>query len=57
MQKLQRLLAAHGMYKGKINGEFDQRVKIAVLQFQIDQAIRGDNRGAYGPETRQALEG
>ncbi len=57
VRKLQRLLAARGVYKGEINGQFDERLRTAVSQFQKDQGIRVDNWGTYGPKTRKVLEG
>ncbi|WP_371591548.1 peptidoglycan-binding protein [Streptomyces sp. NBC_00513] len=56
VRKLQRLLAARGVYKGEINGQFDKRLRTAVSQFQKDQGIRVDNWGTYGPKTRKVLE-
>ncbi|MFJ9080704.1 peptidoglycan-binding protein [Streptomyces sp. NPDC102278] len=57
MKKLQRLLSAQGLYKGKINGRFDAGVKQAVAEFQVDRGVDDDGRGTYGPATRRALEG
>ncbi|WP_106982709.1 MULTISPECIES: peptidoglycan-binding domain-containing protein [unclassified Streptomyces] len=57
MEKLQRLLAAQGLYRGKINGRFDWRVEEAVSEFQYDRGIDDKEWGFYGPVTRKALEG
>ncbi|MFA7763175.1 peptidoglycan-binding protein [Streptomyces sp. NPDC048723] len=57
MEKLQRLLAAQGLYRGKINGRFDWRVEEAVSEFQYDRGIDDQEWGFYGPVTRKALEG
>ncbi|MCX5071368.1 peptidoglycan-binding protein [Streptomyces sp. NBC_00513] len=57
MKKLQRLLSAQGLYKGKFNGRFDSGVKQAVAEFQVDRGVDDDGRGTYGPATRQVLEG
>ncbi|MFJ5809582.1 peptidoglycan-binding protein [Streptomyces sp. NBC_01426] len=57
MKRLQKLLAAQGLYKGKVNGRFDARVKQAVAEFQVDRDVDDDGRGTYGPATRRALEG
>ncbi|MGI5447396.1 peptidoglycan-binding domain-containing protein [Streptomyces sp. CA-243310] len=57
MKRLQRLLFAHGLYKGKPNGLFDSAVRKAVWEFQVDRGVDDDGRGTYGPATRRALEG
>lgn len=57
VKRLQKLLAAQGLYKGKVNGRFDARVKQAVAEFQVDRDVDDDGRGTYGPATRRALEG
>ncbi|MFD9412869.1 peptidoglycan-binding protein [Streptomyces sp. NPDC059989] len=56
VEKLQQLLAARGLYTGKINGKFDWRVENAVSTFQYENDI-DDEWGVYGPATRRALEG
>ncbi|WP_411105341.1 peptidoglycan-binding domain-containing protein [Streptomyces sp. cmx-4-9] len=56
MEKLQRLLAAQGLYQGRFNGKYDWRVENAVSTFQYDRGIE-DEWGVYGPATRRALEG
>ncbi|WP_159062114.1 peptidoglycan-binding domain-containing protein [Streptomyces sp. WM6368] len=57
VEKLQRLLAARGLYRGKINGRFDWRVEDALSEFQYDKGIDDQEWGFYGPVTRKALEG
>lgn len=57
VEKLQRLLAAQGLYRGRINGRFDWRVEDAVSEFQYDRGIDDQEWGVYGPVTRKALEG
>ncbi|MEW2415371.1 peptidoglycan-binding protein [Streptomyces sp. NPDC046866] len=57
VEKMQRLLAAQGLYRGKINSRFDDRTERAVSEFQWYNDIQGDPWGVYGPETRKALEG
>ncbi|WP_327385702.1 peptidoglycan-binding domain-containing protein [Streptomyces sp. NBC_01207] len=57
VEKLQRLLAAQGLYRGRINGRFDWRVEEAVSEFQYDRGIDDQEWGFYGPVTRKALEG
>ncbi|MFJ4779034.1 peptidoglycan-binding protein [Streptomyces sp. NPDC088762] len=57
MEKLQRLLAARGLYSGKISGRFDWKVENAVSTFQYENDIDEDEWGVYGPVTRRALEG
>ncbi|MFD9477366.1 MULTISPECIES: peptidoglycan-binding protein [Streptomyces] len=57
MEKLQRLLAAQGLYRGRINGRFDWRVEDALSEFQYDRRIDDQEWGFYGPVTRKALEG
>lgn len=57
VEKLQRLLSAQGLYRGKINGRFDWRVEDALSEFQYDMGIDHQEWGFYGPITRKALEG
>ncbi|MGW5850642.1 peptidoglycan-binding protein [Streptomyces sp. NPDC055254] len=57
VEKLQRLLAAEGLYQGKVHGKFDWRVENAVSTFQYEAGIDGEEWGVYGPVTRRALEG
>ncbi|MEV0409733.1 peptidoglycan-binding protein [Streptomyces sp. NPDC050448] len=56
VEKMQRLLAGRGYYKGKVSGRFDDRTENAVSDFQWQNNIDED-WGVYGPETRRALEG
>ncbi|MFD3539342.1 peptidoglycan-binding protein [Streptomyces sp. NPDC058662] len=57
VEKLQRLLAAEGLYQGRVHGKFDWRVENAVSTFQYESGIDDEEWGVYGPVTRQALEG
>ncbi|MGW7441576.1 peptidoglycan-binding domain-containing protein [Streptomyces sp. NPDC054849] len=57
VEKLQRLLAAQGLYRGKFDGKFGWRVEEALSDFQYDQGIDDQEWGFYGPVTRKALEG
>lgn len=57
VEKLQRLLAAQGLYRGKFHGKFDWRVEEALSDFQYDHRIDPQEWGVYGPLTRKALEG
>lgn len=57
VEKMQRLLAGQGLYRGKINGRFDDRTERAVSDFQWNNEIWEDPDGVYGPATRRALEG
>lgn len=54
---MQRLLAGQGVYRGRINGRFDDRTEKAVSDFQWRNEIWDDPDGVYGPQTRRALEG
>ncbi|MFJ3170580.1 peptidoglycan-binding protein [Streptomyces roseus] len=56
VEKMQRLLAGRGYYRGRINGRFDSRTENAVSDFQWQNGI-DDDWGVYGPPTRTALEG
>ncbi|MHC6628475.1 peptidoglycan-binding domain-containing protein [Streptomyces globosus] len=56
VERMQRLLAADGVYGGRINGRFDSRTKEAVAEFQWRNDIWDDGYGVYGPATRKALE-
>ncbi|AXE26232.1 peptidoglycan-binding protein [Streptomyces globosus] len=56
VEKMQRLLAANGVYRGRITGRFDSRTKEAVAEFQWRNDIYDDGYGVYGPATRKALE-
>ncbi|MCM1971992.1 peptidoglycan-binding protein [Streptomyces sp. G1] len=57
MEKLQRLLAAQGIYHGKYDGRYGARTESAVSTFQAYNGIDEDPWGVYGPATRRALEG
>ncbi|MGW0395727.1 peptidoglycan-binding domain-containing protein [Streptomyces sp. NPDC003042] len=57
MEKLQRLLAERGLYRGKFDGKFSRYVRSAVEDFQIESGLYEDPWGVYGPATRRALEG
>ncbi|MFD7629862.1 peptidoglycan-binding protein [Streptomyces sp. NPDC059851] len=57
VEKLQRLLAAQGLYRGKYTGKYDDRTENAVAWFQWQYDIEGDPEGVYGPQTRTVLEG
>ncbi|MFF1336872.1 peptidoglycan-binding protein [Streptomyces sp. NPDC058290] len=57
VEKMQRLLAGQGVYRGRINGRFDDRTEKAVSDFQWRNEIWDDPDGVYGPQTRRALEG
>ncbi|MFD9344094.1 peptidoglycan-binding protein [Streptomyces sp. NPDC060049] len=57
VEKLQRLLAARGLYSGKFDGKYGSRTENSVSTFQWQNDIEGDDWGVYGPATRRALEG
>ncbi|MCY0925804.1 peptidoglycan-binding protein [Streptomyces sp. H27-H1] len=57
VEKLQRLLAAQGIYHGKFDGRYGSRTESAVSTFQAYNGIDEDPWGVYGPATRRALEG
>lgn len=57
VEKLQRLLSAQGLYRGRIHGKFDWRVEDALSEFQYEHGIDDQEWGIYGPVTRKALEG
>ncbi len=57
VEKLQRLLSAQGLYRGKFHGKFDGRVEDALSEFQYSHGIDDQEWGIYGPVTRKALEG
>ncbi|MGW7124945.1 peptidoglycan-binding domain-containing protein [Streptomyces sp. NPDC054901] len=56
VERLQRLLARKGLYKGKIHGRFDRGVRQALSKFQLALGIEDDGWGTYDPSTRRALE-
>ncbi|MFD8981037.1 peptidoglycan-binding protein [Streptomyces sp. NPDC059564] len=57
VEKLQRLLADQGLYRGRFDGKYGRSVEHAVMEFQLDYDIEDDPLGVYGPATRRALEG
>ncbi|MEU2828385.1 peptidoglycan-binding domain-containing protein [Streptomyces lavendulae] len=57
VEKLQRLLAAQGLYRGRFDGHYGHSVERAVDNFQFYNDINEDPPGVYGPATRRALEG
>ncbi|MFI5638895.1 peptidoglycan-binding protein [Streptomyces goshikiensis] len=57
VERLQRLLASARLYRGKFNGQYDDRTENAVSEFQWRHEIFDDPWGVYGPATRKALEG
>lgn len=57
VEKLQRLLAAQGIYRGRYDGRYGARTESAVSTFQAYNGIDEDPWGVYGPATRRALEG
>lgn len=57
VEKLQRLLADQGLYRGRFDGRYGHSVERAVDDFQFYNDVEGDPPGVYGPATRRALEG
>ncbi|WP_125605617.1 peptidoglycan-binding protein [Streptomyces sp. WAC07061] len=57
VEKLQRLLAERGMYRGRVDGRYGRSVEGAVASFQMEHDVYDDEFGVYGPATRRALEG
>ncbi|MFD9677595.1 peptidoglycan-binding protein, partial [Streptomyces sp. NPDC059981] len=57
VEKLQRLLASQGYYRGRVDGRYGRSVERAVEDFQYYNGVYEDPRGVYGPATRRALEG
>lgn len=53
---LQNRLQEVWLYHGDADGNFNDRVENAVRIYQSYKAIQGDPVGAYGPNTRRALE-
>lgn len=55
----QRLLRSMGYYRGRTNGAYDDRVKGAIMAFQKDALLIGDEAspgaGMIGPITRAAI--
>lgn len=56
VEELQRRLTQAWAYNGPIDGQYSRQVRRAVEKFQDWQYIEEDEKGVYGPETRQALE-
>ncbi|MFF5784525.1 peptidoglycan-binding protein [Streptomyces sp. NPDC012693] len=56
VRELQRRLTAVWVYRGRIDGKYDEDVREAVALYQIWLYIQGDPEGVYGSETRRALE-
>ncbi|MGZ9932314.1 peptidoglycan-binding protein [Streptomyces sp. NC-S4] len=54
--ELQYRLRELGLYEGRVNGAYNQRVTDAVASYQRSRRINGDPRGSYGPATRAALQ-
>ncbi|MDX2558629.1 peptidoglycan-binding domain-containing protein [Streptomyces sp. TX20-6-3] len=56
VRELQRRLADVGVYRGRVNGRYDDDVWEAVALYQSYMYIQGDPEGVYGPNTREVLE-
>ncbi|MFE9135749.1 peptidoglycan-binding protein [Streptomyces sp. NPDC007355] len=56
VRELQRRLTAVWVYRGRIDGKYDEDVRDAVALYQIWLYIQGDPEGVYGSETRRTLE-
>ncbi|WNI24993.1 peptidoglycan-binding domain-containing protein [Streptomyces sp. ITFR-16] len=54
--ELQRRLQEIWLYRGPADADYSDRVESAVRDFQSSMYIQGDPEGAYGPNTRRALE-
>lgn len=54
--ELQRRLQEVWLYQGPDDGTYTDRVENAVRVYQSYKSIEGDPPGAYGPNTRSALE-
>lgn len=54
VKELQEALTLREYSLGKIDGDFGNKTKLAVIAFQKDAALVQD--GVYGPKTRKALE-
>ncbi|WKV72891.1 peptidoglycan-binding protein [Streptomyces sp. PCS3-D2] len=54
--ELQYRLRVLGLYEGRLNGAYNQRLTDAVAAYQSSRRLTGDPRGSYGPETRAALQ-
>ena len=59
IQNAQRLLRGLGYYRGRTNGEYDQKLFSAILQFQQESGLAADmtspGAGRIGPITMKAL--
>lgn len=60
VEELQRFLKQLGYFQSEITGLYGEETKRAVLQFQVDQNLLGDNdsfgAGHFGPRTRAKFE-
>ncbi|MFE4610653.1 peptidoglycan-binding protein [Streptomyces niveus] len=56
VEELQRRLSEIWLYNDDYDGRFGERVEAAVRVYQSYKSIEGDPSGAYGPNTRRALE-
>ncbi|MFF2644034.1 peptidoglycan-binding protein [Streptomyces niveus] len=56
VEELQRRLSEIWLYNDDYDGRFGERVEAAVRVYQSYKSIEGDQSGAYGPNTRRALE-
>ncbi|MFF2944246.1 peptidoglycan-binding protein [Streptomyces niveus] len=56
VEELQRRLSEIWLYNDDYDGRFGERVEAAVRVYQSYKNIEGDPSGAYGPNTRRALE-
>ncbi|CAM5297316.1 Peptidoglycan-binding protein OS=Streptomyces fumanus OX=67302 GN=GCM10018772_01480 PE=4 SV=1 [Streptomyces fumanus] len=54
--ELQQRLRQINLYLGDIDGTFDHRVEDALRTFQWWRGIPSEERGTYGPRTREQLE-
>ncbi|MEU9560008.1 peptidoglycan-binding protein [Streptomyces fumanus] len=54
--ELQQRLRQINLYLGDIDGTFDRRVEDALRTFQWWRGIPSEERGTYGPRTREQLE-
>ncbi|WP_405510274.1 peptidoglycan-binding domain-containing protein [Streptomyces anulatus] len=54
--ELQNRLKEVWLYAGPSDGNYNDRVRSAVVIYQSYQDIEGDPTGVYGPNTRRALE-
>lgn len=54
--ELQQRLKKAFVYTGDTDGAYDRRVEESVRTYQSWRGIHSDERGVYGPDTRQRLE-